>query len=217
MVGMALSWLGWVTPRGVAHLGARTSRSANAGERTWRSALRMTRRATWLAPFEVDALVDRQAEQMAAQAVQPELDRAGAHPVAAADQARLARDRGLGVGDADTNRAAEVGTVGAFVELDQQGQCMAGAAFLPKSPAHRFGGFRRHAVDAELAGIARHDAAPECALGAGERRQAGREMAAAEHLRRRQRVAALQQAGEDHAFQRLVVLGDDEVAQPLAR
>src|SRR5260370_20095669 len=160
MVGMALSWLGWVTPRGVAHLGARTSRSAHARERTWRSALRMTRRATWLAPFEVDALVDRQAEQMAAQAVQPELDRTGAHPVAAAYKARLARDRGLGVGDADTNRAAEVGPVGACVELDQQGQCMAGAAFFPKAPAHRFGGFCRRAVDGNTARMSRPAGAP---------------------------------------------------------
>src|SRR5260370_35884575 len=161
MVGMALSWLGWVTPRGVAHLGARTSRSAHARERTWRSALRMTRRATWLAPFEVDALVDRQAEQMAAQAVQPELDPTGAHPVAAAYKARLARDRGLGVGDADTNRAARVGPVGACVELDQQGQCMAGAAFFQKVPAHRFGGFCRYPLVTKLDRIAPHDAAPD--------------------------------------------------------
>jgi hypothetical protein len=56
---------------------------------------------TRLAPLEVDTLVDRQAEQMTAQAVQPELDRAGPYPLAAADQAGLARYRGRGVGDAD--------------------------------------------------------------------------------------------------------------------
>jgi hypothetical protein len=42
------------------------------------------------APFEVDPLVDRQVEQVAAQAIEPELDGAGAHPVATADQACLA-------------------------------------------------------------------------------------------------------------------------------
>src|SRR5262249_36522966 len=81
-----------------------------------------------LAALEVDALVDRQVEQVAAQAVEPQLDRARAHPVAAADQAGLARHGGLAVGDADADRAAEVGSVAdpVIVELDQQGKRMAG-------------------------------------------------------------------------------------------
>ena len=74
---------------------------------------------------------------MAAQAVQPQLDGAGADPVAAADQARLTRDRASGVGDADADRAAEVGPVGALVELDQQGQRMAGAALVAQLAADR--------------------------------------------------------------------------------
>ena len=59
--------------------------------------------------------------------------------------------------------------------------------------ARPIGRLGRHAVDAELARIARHDALAEHALGAGQRRHARREMAAAEHLRRRQRMAALEQ------------------------
>src|SRR5215217_7180593 len=70
------------------------------------------------APLEVDALVDRQAEQMAAQAVQPHLDGAGADPVAVADQARLARNGAARIGDADADRAAEIGPLRPFVEID---------------------------------------------------------------------------------------------------
>ena len=60
-------------------------------------------------PLEVDALVDREAEQVAAQAVEAELDGAGAHPLATADQAGLARHHGVGVGDADGDGATEIG------------------------------------------------------------------------------------------------------------
>lgn len=55
------------------------------------------------AALEVDALVDRLAEQMATQAVQPHLDGAGADPVAIADQPCLARHRARYVGDADAH------------------------------------------------------------------------------------------------------------------
>src|SRR4029453_7756517 len=168
------------------------------------------------APLEVDALVDRQAEQMATQAIQPHLDRAGADPVAVADQARLARDGAVRVGDADAHRAAEIGPLRAFVEIDQQGQRMAGAAVVAQLAPDRLRRLGRHAVDAELARIARDEPLAEHLLGAGRGGQARCHMAAAEHLRRGQRMAALEQGGQHHAFQRLVVLGDDEVAQPLA-
>src|SRR3954447_16988710 len=70
------------------------------------------------APLEVDTLVDRQAEQMAAQAIQSHLDGAGADPVAVADQARLARDGAGRVGNADADRPAEIGPIVALVEID---------------------------------------------------------------------------------------------------
>jgi len=71
---------------------------------------------------------------------------------------------------------------------------MAGAAFLPEMVAHQFGRFgRQPPLMPSSPGSRATIAAPECTLGADERRQPGREMAAAEHLCRRQRVAALQQ------------------------
>ena len=152
---------------------------------------------------------------MAAQAVEPHLDGAGADPVAVADQPRLARHRSRRVGDADADRAAEIGPVGAFVEVDQQGECVAGAAVFAQLAAHGLRGLGRHAVDAELARIAGHHTTAEHLFRAGQGRHARRQMSAAEHLRRRKRVTALEQGFEHHAFQRLVVLGDDEVAEPL--
>src|SRR5262245_1816170 len=74
------------------------------------------------APLEVDALVDRQTQEVAAQAVQPHLDGACTHPVAASDQPCLARHRRLGIGDADADRSTEIGPVGALVEIDQERQ-----------------------------------------------------------------------------------------------
>ncbi|HTE36947.1 MAG TPA: hypothetical protein VK630_10415, partial [Reyranella sp.] len=63
---------------------------------------------------------------------------------------------------------------------------------------------------------ARDHALAEHALGADQRRDAGGDIAAGVILADRERERAGAQLRQDHAFQRLVVLGDDEVAQPLA-
>src|SRR5690348_6921217 len=84
------------------------------------------------APLEIDAFVDRQAVEMAAQAIESELRRADAHPVAAAHQSRAARDRTARIDDADEDRGAEIGPVGALVELHQHRQRMARPALLPQ-------------------------------------------------------------------------------------
>src|ERR1700730_2953245 len=91
-----------VTDRGPPGPLMLAARAAKRKKRAWRPAVpRLESRP--LPPLEVDAFVDRQAEQVTPQTIQPELDRAGAHPVAATYEARLARDRGLGIGDADAN------------------------------------------------------------------------------------------------------------------
>src|SRR5262245_15570390 len=120
------------------------------------------------APLEVDALVDRQAEQVPAQAIQPHLDGAGADPVAVADQARLAGNGASAVGDTDADRSAELGSFGAVVEVDQQGERVTGAAFVSQLATDRLRGLRRDAVDAEFPRIARDDALAEDLLGAGQ-------------------------------------------------
>ena len=63
--------------------------------------------------------------------------------------------------------------------------------------------------------IARDDAAAKHGLGARQRRDAGGDLAAGEGLDNRQRAAAVAQRLQDHAFERVVVLGHDEIAEPL--
>src|SRR5712691_11729066 len=52
-------------------------------------------------------------------------------------------------------------------------------------------------------------------LGAGQRRDTLRYAAAGEHLNDRQRAILRAQLLQDHAFERVVVLGQDEIAEPL--
>src|SRR5262249_9735850 len=91
-----------------------------------------------------------------------------------------------------------------------------GPALVWGPAAARRGWLGRRAFDAKWGGSAPQKPAREGTRGAAGGREPRREMPAGEHLRGRERVAAVEQVGEDHAFQRLLVLGDDEVAQPLA-
>src|SRR5207245_8064746 len=65
--------------------------------------------------LEIDALGDREAVKVAAQAVEPQFDRAEAHPFAPAEDARAARLGGALSRDADADRPAEVDPVRAFI------------------------------------------------------------------------------------------------------
>ena len=67
-------------------------------------------------PLEIGALGDREALEVTAQAVEAELDRTQAHPVAAAIDARAAGFDAVSGGDREVDAAAEIDTVGA-VEL----------------------------------------------------------------------------------------------------
>ena len=129
---------------------------------------------------------------MPAQAVEAEFGRTDAHPVTAPDQAGLARDGPVGVGNADADGGAEVGPVRAFVELHEHGEAVAGAARLALVLGDRRGRRRGDfAGQAKLDGIARHHAALENLLGARQGRQPRGDVSRGEHFRRRQRGAAL--------------------------
>ena len=70
-------------------------------------------------PLEIGALGDRQTLEVAAQAVAAELDRAEAHPVAAAIDARATGFHPFLGGDREVDAAAEIDAVGAVIDLDQ--------------------------------------------------------------------------------------------------
>src|SRR5579883_756872 len=141
---------------------------------------------------------------MAAQAIQRHLDRTGAHPVAIADQARLPRDRAVGVCDIDRDRGTPVRPLRSIVELHGKPQRMAGAAL----GAQLFGRY-------ELPKIEVDHAALEDLVGAGMRRQARRQGSAGDALGHSERRTAGRELGQNDALQGLVVLGYDEIAQAL--
>src|ERR1051325_5479480 len=91
--------------------------------------------------LEIDALGDRQPVEVAAQAIEPQFNRAEPDPLATAENARAARlDIVLGR-DCDTDRAAEIYAVGPVVEIDQHSERMARAALPSRRIRHRLGGF----------------------------------------------------------------------------
>ena len=165
------------------------------------------------APLEVDTLVDGQAKQMTTEAVQSHLDRASADPVAVADQARLAR-HGADWLAMPMLTVPPVGPLWALVEIDQQGQRMAGAAVLaqlaadrwaasadtpltPSSPGSRVTTPARNTFSAPGSVAIRAERCPPLNISA---------------------VASVwprSPGPQHHAFQRLVVLGNDEVAEAL--
>jgi hypothetical protein len=80
-------------------------------------------------PLEIGALGDREAVEVAAQAVEAELDGAQADPVAAAINARAAGFDSVLGGDGEMDAAAEIDTVRAVVDFDQHGESMGCAGF----------------------------------------------------------------------------------------
>src|SRR3989440_8438279 len=174
--------------------------------------------------LEVGSFPHGQGLQESAKAVERHLDRAQANPLAAADDAAAPRRGVAQCGDGQADGAAKLDAVGALVEIDQHGQRVGGAGVLPRRTRDGFG---RLACDlagggveadggADLAEVAGKDPAAEHLLGARQVGEARSDLAAREHLDDRQRRLSPGQLREHHALERLVVLGQDEVAQPLA-
>src|SRR5579875_1415319 len=67
-------------------------------------------------PLEIGALADRQAFQIAAQAIKAKLDRSQAHPFAPAIDARPARGDPLFGGDRKVDAATEIDAVGTVID-----------------------------------------------------------------------------------------------------
>src|SRR5262249_15500224 len=162
--------------------------------------------------------------ELAAEAVEAEFDSAEADPLPTAEDARAARHGLLLGGDADADRAAKIDPVGAVVEIDQDGERVTGAGL----PARRFGDdlgglaadlgpvVRQTEHVGDLADVAGDKTAAEDALGAWHGRDARRDLAAGEHFDDGERAALAAQRVEDDAFERVVVLGEDKIAEPLA-
>src|SRR5438445_632460 len=174
--------------------------------------------------LEVDALDDRQPLQVAPQAIERHLDGAEAHPFTPAHDAAAARgDVGLGR-DRQADRAAELDAIGAVVEVHERAQHVGGAGRAARGLGDGLGRLPRdlggRGVEpdggGDLGEVAGHDPAAKRLLGAGQVGHPGGDLTAGERLDDAQRGLAARQLGEDHALQRLVVLGQDEVAEPLA-
>src|ERR1700736_1533493 len=91
-------------------------------------------------PLEVGALGHRQGLEVAAQAVEAELDGTQAHPGAAAIDARAAGLDALLASDREVDAAAEIDAVGAVIDLDQDREGVRGAGLLAHRTRHRLGG-----------------------------------------------------------------------------
>src|SRR5262249_51683858 len=175
--------------------------------------------------FEIDPLDDGQALEMTAQAIEAHLDRAQAHPVSSTDDAAAPRgDVAIG-GDGQTDGPAELDPVRAVVEIDQDRQRMRRPRLPPRRARHdlrRFAGDltrSRRGVEADrrayLGEFARHEAAANDLLAAREVGDARGDLAARECLHGGERAVPRRQRAQDNALQRLLVFGQDEVAEPL--
>jgi hypothetical protein len=141
---------------------------------------------------KIGALGDRQALQVAAQAVEAELHGAEADPVAPAIDARAAGVDPFLSRDREMDAAAEIDAVGAVVDLDQHREGMAGASLLAHGARHRVGGLAAHfaqyqrAVEAERGGelgrVASDETAAEHFLGTRQMSDAGGDLAGGEGL-----------------------------------
>src|SRR5215831_2835624 len=88
-----------------------------------------------LHPLEICPFGDWQALQVAAQAVEAELDGAEAYPVAPAIDAGSARFNAVSSGDREMDAAAEIDAVRSVVDFDEHRERVAGAGL----GAHRAG------------------------------------------------------------------------------
>src|SRR5271169_2060224 len=120
--------------------------------------------------------------------------------------------------------AAEIDAVGAVIDFDQYRKRVAGTSFLAHGLRHLFGRlatqFARYqpAVEAEGGGelrrVAGDEAAAEYLLGAGKMGDAGGDLAGGEGFDDRQRTLTGRESRQHDAFERLIVLAEDEVAEP---
>src|ERR1700730_11384035 len=120
----------------------RPSRQSSRRQSPWRASSatsRMLQKVSRLHPFEIGALGDREALEIAAQAVEAELDGAEAHPVATAVNARAAGFHTFLGGDREIDAAAEIDAVGTVVDLDQYRQGVTCAGLLAGCAGHRLG------------------------------------------------------------------------------
>src|SRR6266481_2832552 len=174
--------------------------------------------------FEVDPLVDGEARQVAAEAVQPHLDRPQSHPLAPADDAAAAGRDVLVGGDRQADGAAELDAVGALAVNDQDGQRVGRGRLAAERLRDRLGGPGRDLArgwralepgrSAHLVQIAGHDAAAEDLLRPGEVGGAGGDLPSREGLHYRPRAPPAAQLAQDDTLERLIVLSEDEVAEP---
>src|SRR3970040_2282128 len=133
---------------------------------------------------------------MPAQAVQPELHRAQAHPVAAAEYARAPRRHLPLRGDRQVDAAPELDTVRALVEVDEDRQRMGRRGVAKGCPRYRFGRLWRELTlgrdapethgRADFGEVAGHDAAAEDRFRPGEMGDARGDLPAREHLHDRE-------------------------------
>jgi hypothetical protein len=134
--------------RGFSHYARRLADGVPVGGRTQLSEeLAGTNEPPRLDPLEIGAFGDREALQIAAQAVKAEFDGSEAHPVAAAINARAT---GLGAfvrGDREMNAAVEIDAVGAVIDFDQHRESMAGAGFLARRTGNLLGRLRLNSPD----------------------------------------------------------------------
>ena len=159
---------------------------------------------------------------MAAEAVQGEFDGAKADPFPAAEDSGGAGDGSGGAGDGDLDEATEVAPVRAFIDVDEDGEGVAGAGLAGEVFGGGGGDIGVVSVLVGEAGeaggaeefltITGGDAAAHDVPAALVGDQAGGDDAGGEGFRHRERAAFLHQGGEHHAFEGLVVLGDNEVA-----
>src|SRR2546430_15350501 len=156
----------------------------------------------------------------------PQPARAQPHPFAAADDTAAPRRHVTVGGDGQADAAAELDPVQPLVEIDQHRQRVGGPRLAPRRPRDDLGGLacdparRRGAVEtdrrADLAQLTRHDAAAKDLLGARQVGDARGDLTPGERLHDRERALAGRERAEDDALQRVIVLGQDEVAEPLA-
>src|SRR5204863_2947980 len=116
--------------------------------------------------------------EVAAQAVEAQLDGAEAHPVAPAIDPRAAGFDAVLGGDCEIDAAAEIDAVRAVIDLDQHGESMAGAGFLARRTGHLLGRLAaqfardQSAVETECRGdlgrVARDEAAAKAYLRSGQ-------------------------------------------------
>ena len=109
-----------------------------------------------------------------------------------------------------------ISTASAWVAPVRRRAACATASAVSRVSSPAGGSPSRPTAGEDLAEVARHDAAAEDLLRARQVGEAGGDLPAREGLDDRQRALSRRQRRQDDALERLVVLGQDEVAEALA-